>query len=248
MQALESHGANCLTPGINLTNDFGDLINAMKQDTVLNGALIVISVCTLVVTAGAVHRIVGDRSVRKDAPSITVVKDWRSYQTDGDLIGSADAPVQIVEFADFQCPFCGREASAIDSVLALHHGDVTLRFRHFPLDAIHPYAHAAALAGICADRLGWFPAFYRTVFDNQDSLPRRSWSWFARKAGQQNATRLESCMKDPATTSALERELAAGKAADVSATPTMLVNEFRIVGAIPITTLDSVVNLASHDR
>src|SRR5690348_5792826 len=186
----------------------------MKQDTILNGALIVVTACTLLVTAGAVHRIVGDRSVRKDAPSITVVKDWRSYQTAGDLIGSADAPVQIVEFADFQCPFCGRQASAIDSVLALHRGDVALRFRQFPLDAIHPHAHAAALAGICADQLGWFPAFYRTVFANQDSLSTRSWTWFARQAGQRDARRLESCMRDPATTRVLAREQSAGKAAE----------------------------------
>lgn len=154
----------------------------------------------------------------------------------------------MVEFADFQCPFCGREASVIDSELARHPGEVALRFRHFPLDAIHPYAHAAALAGICADQLGWFPAFYRTVFANQDSLPTRSWTWFARKAGQKDARRLESCMKDPAMTRVLARELAAGKAADVSATPTILIRDFRIVGAIPITTLDSVVNLTLHGR
>ena len=220
----------------------------MKQDAILNGALIVSSVCVLIITTAAVRRIVDDNSVRTDAPPITLVKQWRSYQTAGDLIGSANAPVQIVEFADFECPFCGREASVIESVLARNPGKVALRFRHFPLNAIHPYARAAALAGICADRLGWFPAFYRTVFDDQDSLPVRSWSWFARRAGQRDATRLESCMKDPATTRVLVRDLAAGKAAGVRATPTIFVNEFRIIGAIPSATLDSVVNLALHGR
>lgn len=220
----------------------------MKQDAILNGALIVISACTLIITAAAVRRIVHDNSAPPEASSITLVKEWRSYQTAGDLIGSADAPVQIVEFADFQCPFCGREASVIESVLSRNPGKVALRFRHFPLDAIHPYARAAALAGICADQLGWFPAFYRTVFDNQDSLPVRSWRWFARRAGQRDATGLKSCMNDSATTRVLVRDVSAGKAAGVSATPTMFVNEFRIVGAIPSTTLDSVVNLASHGR
>ena len=220
----------------------------MKQDAILNGALIVISACVVVITIAAVRRMHDDDSARAGPPSITQVKDWRSYQADGDLIGSADAPIEIVEFADFQCPFCAREASVVDSVLARNPGKVALRFRHFPLDAIHPYAHSAALAGICADHFGWFSAFFRTVFENQDSLPTRSWTWFARKAGQRDAKRLESCMKEPVTTRALEREMAAGKAADVSATQTMNVNELRIVGAIPLTTLDSIVSLTSHSR
>ena len=220
----------------------------MKQDAILNGALIVISACVVVITVAAVRRMHDDHAVRADAPSITQIKDWRSFQTNGDLIGSADAPVQIVEFADFQCPFCGREASVIESELARNPGKVALRFRHFPLDVIHPYAHAAALAGICADRFGWFPAFYRTVFDNQDSLPARTWKWFARQAGQKDDKQLGACMKDSATERVLARDLADGKAAGVSGTPTMFVNEFRIIGVVPNTTLDSVVNLALRGR
>ena len=70
--------------------------------------------------------------------------------------GPADAWVTIVEFADFQCPFCAREAPVLEDALAPYGADVRLVFKHFPLASIHPYAQHAALAAECAGEQGMF--------------------------------------------------------------------------------------------
>jgi uncharacterized membrane protein len=94
-------------------------------------------------------------------------------------VGPADAPVTVVEFSDFQCPFCRLGAFNLNAAMNGHPGKVRMVFRNFPLDsacnrtveqAMHPLACDAAKAAVCSQKQGKFQAVYETLFENQASF------------------------------------------------------------------------------
>ncbi len=88
----------------------------------------------------------------------------------GPVKGNADAPITIVEFSDFQCPYCKQAKSVLDQV-AQHYGDkVKLVFVHLPLSSIHPQAFAAAQASVCAEKQGKFWEYHDRIFDTNPNL------------------------------------------------------------------------------
>ena len=96
------------------------------------------------------------------------VRNWREALPIGVRYGNADAPVTIVVFSDFECPFCARFNAVADSALQ-RRKDVALAFVHFPL-ASHRFAVPAARAAECADRYGRFGGLADLLFAKQDSL------------------------------------------------------------------------------
>jgi protein-disulfide isomerase len=78
------------------------------------------------------------------------VKDWRRYATGGHRLGGESAGVTIVEFADFQCPFCRRFAASVDTMLRSKPGSLRIIFHQFPLTDVHPFALSMAIASECA--------------------------------------------------------------------------------------------------
>ena len=103
------------------------------------------------------------------------------------LKGSADAPVQIVEFSDFECPFCRRAEPTIQAVLAKYQGKVSLAYRDFPLNAIHPSAQRAAEASRCAAEQGRFWPYHERLFTSE-SLDAKTLKDHAMTPGLNQAT------------------------------------------------------------
>jgi len=81
--------------------------------------------------------------------------------------GSADAPVTIVEFSDFQCPYCARVEPTVEQVMQQYQGKVKLYFRDFPLSSIHPYAEQAAEASRCAGEQGKYWEYHDMLYQKQ---------------------------------------------------------------------------------
>jgi protein-disulfide isomerase len=96
-------------------------------------------------------------------------------------MGPLDAPVIVMEFMDFECPFCAAWAARVDSLVQEFPDKVRVVLHHFPLTGIHPQAMQAAIAAECADRQGAFPAFQRIVFGQQSVLGIKPWIDFAQK-------------------------------------------------------------------
>src|SRR5208283_1293688 len=84
--------------------------------------------------------------------------------------GPRDAPVTIVEFSDFQCPYCGSAAPVLKQLLATYPTQVRLVFRNLPLRTMHPQAIYAAQAGVCADAQGKFWEIHDVLFTRQSRL------------------------------------------------------------------------------
>ncbi len=141
------------------------------------------------------------------------------------ILGKVDAPVTIVEFSDFQCPFCSRVKPVLDEVLAAHPDTVRVVFKHLPLSRIHPQAEPAARAAIAAQKQGKFWEMHDAFF----ALSEADWTQAdvietsAKKIGLDMA-RFVSDWNSEETRMRLAKDIMDAQNADVAATPSLFVN------------------------
>jgi protein-disulfide isomerase len=149
--------------------------------------------------------------------------------------GPKNAPVVIVEFSDFQCPFCKPEAEMLRKrIPAEYPNDVRLSFHDFPLSNIHDWAKPAALAGRCIyhqnEALFW--RYHDWVYANQPQLSAATFasraSEFAKSAGVDTA-RYETCLASKETEAEVDKSYREGMAVQLTVTPTLFINGRRIV-------------------
>jgi protein-disulfide isomerase len=162
--------------------------------------------------------------------------------------GLAEAPVVIVEFSDFQCPFCRKALSALDKVRAAYPKDVKLVYRHFPIDIIHPQARLAAQAAECAGAQGRFWEYHDGLFNNVDLfLPQLQ--QLAKGLNLDKAA-FEACLNGEWARDKVAEDVKAGTRAGVSGTPTFFINGRQLVGAQPFEAFRGIIEqeLAGHRR
>jgi protein-disulfide isomerase len=203
----------------------------MGRDRVLNGAILIMGVAALLATTLAVHRELAPAppAPRYDRPQR--VADWRAYSKDGSRIGPIDALVTIVEFSDFQCQFCKEHAENLDRLRQAHPREVAILFRHFPVPEHHPHAYNAAVAAECAGEQHRFEAYRKVLFQDQTQIGKISWTEFARQAGVADLDSFDRCVSERRPARQIEADLKAGKRLGVPATPTILINQWKLVGA-----------------
>jgi len=147
--------------------------------------------------------------------------------------GPADAPIRVVEFSDFLCPFCRQIASAFAGYIPQSGNRVVVYFKNYPLDSacnstlkqpVHAGACNVALGAICANEQGKFWNYHDRVFSSPPTNPQVSdVVSMAREAGL-DAAALETCVNNPATRQKLGTEIAEGIQAQVQGTPTLYIN------------------------
>ena len=154
--------------------------------------------------------------------------------------GPANAPVTIVEFSDFQCPYCGREFPVIERLMKEYDGKVRLVFRHYPLD-FHPFAQKAAEAGACAQDQGKFWELHDKMFTNQDKLAVGDLKGYAKSVGL-DASKFERCLDSGEKKALVEEDMKAGTAAGVNGTPAFFINGLFVNGAQPYEQMKQTVD------
>jgi protein-disulfide isomerase len=150
-----------------------------------------------------------------------------NIEDDDAIKGNADAPVSIVEFSDYECPFCGRFFTNTLGQLVenfIDPGHAKLVYRDFPLN-FHPQARPAAIAAECVRKQkgdeGYY-TFHDLIFENHPGVDAGVFSQYASTAGV-NIGQFESCLNDPAIGKEVDKDLAAGQVSGVSGTPGFLV-------------------------
>src|SRR3989344_6920628 len=165
------------------------------------------------------------------APSPTV-----QVSADDDPVkGDPNAPVEIIEFSDFQCPFCSRWYSdALPQIQKeyIDTGKVKLVSRDFPLSSIHPQATPAAEAAECAKEQGKFWEFHDKIFQNQAAMNDASYKQWAKDLGL-NAQQFNDCVDNRKYKSEVEKDFQDGANAGVGGTPSFYINGVELVGAQP---------------
>lgn len=146
---------------------------------------------------------------------------------DAPVLGRADAPVTIVEFSDYQCPFCQRFFATTLPVLRkdyIETGKVRYVFRDYPLDQLHPLARKAAEAVHCAGEQGRYWELHDVVFQNPRALAAAQLAEHARAIGLDGVT-FDDCLSSGRHAARVERGLADGAAAGVQGTPSFVVGK-----------------------
>ncbi len=136
--------------------------------------------------------------------------------------GPADAKVTIIEFSDFQCPFCARSVELIDQIAAAYPKDVRIVYKNFPL-SFHAQAMPAAKAAIAAGMQGKFWPMHDEIFKNSSKLTPESYDVFAKAIGL-NVAQFNKDMESPAVQAQIAEEMKEATAASVRGTPTFYIN------------------------
>ncbi len=170
-----------------------------------------------------------------DAPRVEVAGDPARRR------GNPYAPVQIIEFSDFQCPYCRRAQPVIDAVLAKYGDKVSHSFRDFPLREIHPRAQQAAEAARCAADQGKFWEYHKLLYANFGQLSRENLAAHA-QALQLDAPAFAACLDSKKHADAVEADFQLGLRSGISSTPNFFVNGIAVVGAQPQSAFERVID------
>ncbi len=159
---------------------------------------------------------------------------------EGPSKGDVKAPVTIVEFSDYQCPYCSRAETTVNQVLADYKDKVRLVYRDFPLP-FHENAAKAAEAAHCAGDQGRYWEMHGKLFANQQSLDQKAIKGYARDLGLDQA-KFDKCLDTGAKAKLVEASRKAGEEAGVSGTPAFFVNGMMIQGAQPYESFKALID------
>ncbi|HLD02845.1 MAG TPA: DsbA family protein, partial [Candidatus Nanoarchaeia archaeon] len=213
-----------------------------KFTTVILGILLIISILTGGFGSGNEITAVNNQQ-QVQAPTQQQAPEQPEYvdasADDDPAIGKDKAPITIIEFSDFQCPFCERFYSqTLPQVKAnyIDTGKARLVYRDFPL-SFHPNALPAAIAGECADEQGRFFEYHDMLFDNQAawsplSDTKITFVGYAKALGM-DEKKFETCLADPKIRAEVQADENDGTSYGVSGTPSFFINGRLLVGAQP---------------
>lgn len=214
----------------------------MKRPSVIDVASVLFAAIALVGTFAFTRRAFGD-SNPPPPPSRRTIKGGREFASAGQRLGSTKARVVIVEFSDFQCPFCRRLQNILAELRSRHPEDVSIVFRHYPLRS-HPLARPAAIASECAGVQGRFEEFSNLLFQRQDSIGLVSWQDFAARSKVSDADEFKRCLSSSTAHDRVAQDISAGSKLQLEGTPALIVGDELLLGAMPLDSLERMLRLA----
>ena len=159
--------------------------------------------------------------------------------------GPDDAPVTLVEYGDFECPYCGQAENVIRELLASHGDDIRYVWRHLPLNDVHPRAQLASEAAEAAAAQGKFWEMYDTLLAHQGELTPRDLAAFAAEVGL-DVDRFRDELRRREYAGRVSEDVASADESGVSGTPTFFINGRRHYGVYDIDTLTEAVGAAKR--
>ena len=175
-----------------------------------------------------------DVAIRLEPPRLAI-----TVAPDDPVSGPPSARIEIVEFSDFQCPFCQRVMPVLKQLMAKYPTQVKLVWKDFPLP-IHPDARPAAEAAQCAREQGKFWEYHDKLFANQTEMTPANLKQWAGQMGMDSA-KFSACFDNAAHRQRVQGDMNEGNRDGVSSTPTIFINGRAIVGAVPLEAFEEVI-------
>jgi protein-disulfide isomerase len=154
--------------------------------------------------------------------------------------GNAAAVVSIVEFGDFQCPYCRAVQPVLEQLLQKYAGRVSISFRDLPLRQIHPQAQQAAEAARCVGDQGKFWEYHDALYASQAKLGAADLLDQARAIGADTG-QFQECLNSGKFRTQIQKDVEAAALAGVNATPMFFINGIQFSGAQPLSAFESVI-------
>jgi protein-disulfide isomerase len=167
--------------------------------------------------------------------------------TDGPVRGPAEAPVTIVEFEDFQCPYCRRVQSTLDQVLVRYNGKVKLVHRDFPLASLHPKSHDAHEAARCAGEQGKFWEFRDLLYTGVGQAISEQINDYAERL-KLDSDAFKTCVAGGKYKAAVRKDEEEGARLGVEGTPAFFINGRAFSGAQPEANFAQIIDEELSER
>jgi len=181
------------------------------------------------------------QNLRREANvSVLLERPRLEVAATGASIGPVDAPVTIVEFSDYQCPFCLRAEPTMWQLVEEFPTQIRWVYRHFPL-SIHPNAVTAAESAACARQQGKFWELHRLLFRNSRKLDKTSIIGYAKEAGLDTEA-FTKCLNEGSAKEEVQADLAAGRRLGVTGTPTFFIDGVPMSGALPLKRFEQAIH------
>ncbi len=213
-----------LVAGIALTYIGGDLIGSSSGRAVAAGD-------TPVVAAG-------------DAPAAAPAAGVLAAVNDDDHVRGdlSKAKVVMIEYSDYECPFCERHHPTMQEIYSKYGDDIAWVYRHFPL-SFHPEAVPAANAAECANEQGKFWEYTDALYENQDKLGTAYYGELADEL-KLKRSQFDDCVESEKYAAKIAADTASGRTAGVTGTPATFINGKMISGAVPTATITALIDAA----
>lgn len=200
------------------------------SSTAERGATLILVCCALLMTGLVARRELagGDRPL-PPAPAPYLIEQWDHIQSGGSILAGAGGKITLVEFSDFECPYCGRFRRTLDSVIAEYPIELRVIYRHFPLTRLHRNARDAAAASECAAQQTRFREYHDALFTDQAGLGRVAWAGIASRVGL-DTLEFNLCLRDGRAEPRLAEDLILVSRLGLVGTPTVILNGWVLPG------------------
>ncbi len=200
------------------------------------------------IVAGEATRITGQQATQQagqQATQTAVQKAFRRYDVpvdDDPILGAANAPITIIEFSDYQCPYCLQwHQQVLGRLREAYPDQVRIVYRDFPLTSIHPEAEPAAEAANCANEQGAFWQYHDKLFSGQYSLSTQTYQQYATDLGL-DLVKFNDCINTHRFQAEVQADLDFAVNLGVRSTPTFFINGIAVVGAQPFDIFKQVID------
>jgi protein-disulfide isomerase len=163
------------------------------------------------------------------------------------ILGSADAALTLVEFSDFQCPFCVRSQEVLNVLKEKYKGKLRIAFLHFPLEQLHPQAKPAALAAWAAGQQGKFFEYHDRLFALQEKILPTSFESIAEDL-KLDLARFNRDRNSPQAEARIKADMEIGTGLGIKSTPTFVLNGVPLEGAQPLDVFEEVIKLVLETK
>jgi protein-disulfide isomerase len=163
------------------------------------------------------------------------------------ILGLPNAPVTLVEYGDFECPYCGMAYSVVKQIIELFGKELRFAFRHFPITEIHPHAAHAAEAAEAAGVEGKFWSMHDMLYEHQNALDDESLAHYAKQLKLNPAT-FKKALREEIYKPRIESDFWSGVHSGVNGTPTFFINGQRYDGSWEFDSLITALNKATEAK
>ncbi|MBO3461832.1 thioredoxin domain-containing protein [Aetokthonos hydrillicola Thurmond2011] len=175
-----------------------------------------------------------------------LMKNPVDFIGDSPTLGSQDKKIILVEFSDFQCPFCARAHNNISKFMQKNGNEVTFVYKHLPLVNIHKEAMPAALASWAAGKQGKFWEFHKALFENQDKLEDALYVKIAQQLNL-DLKKFDKDRKSNAAKDAIKKDITLAEKLNISSTPYFLFNGRPMSGVISSQILENTLRQVKNN-
>lgn len=204
------------------------------SSTLETTASVVLVVCALIVTGLLVRRELLPRPSIPREPTSPIVGraiPQGVHIPPPRLVSDSSSRVRLIEFADFQCPFCATASKTLKQLATEKPGQFAIEYHHFPI-ASHAHARAAAEAAECAGEQHRFKEFYFVTYENQTKIGQWTWMQFAKSAGVPDVQAFDTCVRSGKFATHVAADEQAALALGIRGTPTWIVGD-SLYGGLP---------------